>query len=1028
MYYCMNDLIRHVKRILSVVLPTVCCLLAAQLHAQQQGEISGLILDIEGQPMVGVTVLVKNTTQGTTSASDGRYELQNLTLGATIVFSFLGYQTEEFVYQGQTVHNVVMRQASTEMEDIVIVGYGVQKKETVTGALSGVKPQVLERTATVSLSNSIGGSMPGIITRQSSSEPGNDSAAIFIRGMGTWQNMNPLILVDGVERDMNLINVAEIESITVLKDASATAVYGVRGANGVILINTKKGKMGKPQVIFRTEFAMLHGLRFPQYISGYEFASLMNEATRNGGGPDATLPWTGEELQKFRDGSDPYLYPDTDWIGDVLKKNSFQTINNLSISGGNEIVRYFVNVGYTSQSGLFREDPNYDYRTNSKSDRYNFRSNVDVNVSKNLVLSLGVGGIIQDKTYPGTASNEIFAQIRQVSPIQMPRQNPDGTPGSAGSAVYLNPWALATQSGYSKQFINTLQGTFNLSWDLSSLVTKGLSLSAKFSYDYYYFNNVNRHIVYGMKRYMGKDAGGNDIYMNVRNAESMAYGISSASNRAYYYDIGLNYDRTFGRHHVMAMLLFNRRDYKDLTAGNSMFNLPYRRQGLAGRLTYDYAGRYMAEFNFGYNGSENFRKGNRYGFFPSLSLGWAMSNEGFWQRSDFLKDIYFKLRGSYGVVGNDQISNDRFLYLSTVSTTANGAYFGSSQSLIVGYNEYKIGSDVTWEKAYKADVGFELRLLKDRLSLQGDFFDEDRRDILLARSSIPNVTGIASSVYANLGQVHNRGVDAVLEWRDTTPGGFYYSFYGNFTYAHNYIVEDDTPHPRYDWLDTRGRRIGQPFGYIALGFFSCEEEIADSPTQTFMTEVRPGDVKYLDLNKDGKITPDDRAPIGFARTPEIMFGFGGSMAYKGVDFSFSFTGATRVSTFLMTEDMLPYSLEYPRYNISREYYDNRWIPGAADNSKAKYPAVINGNNPNNYQLSTLYMRDASYLRLKSAEIGYTLPERWSRKLHIEKIRIFVNGTNLFCIDGLKIVDPEADTGTGNYPQQRTINGGVQINF
>ena len=592
-----NVFLQRAKRALPGFLLAVCCLSAAR--AQQTQGISGLILDIEGRPMVGVTVVVKDTTRGTTSGFDGHYEMDGLTPGATIVFSFLGYQTEEVVYQGQTVQNIVMRQASTEMEDVVVVGYGTQKKESVTGALSGVKPQVLERTATVSLSNSIGGAMPGIITRQSTSEPGNDSAAIFIRGMGTWQNRNPLILVDGVERDMNLINVAEIESVTVLKDASATAVYGVRGANGVILINTKKGRMGKPQVVFRTEFASLHGLRFPQYISGYEFASLMNEATRNGGGPAASLPWTEEELLKFRDGSDPYLYPDTDWVGDVLKKNSFQTINNLSISGGNEIVRYFVNVGYTSQSGLFREDPGYDYRTNSRSDRYNFRSNVDVNVSKNLVLSLGLGGIIQDKTYPGTASDEIFAQMRQVSPIQMPRQNPDGTPGSAGSAVYLNPWALATQSGYSKQFINTLQGTFNLSWDLSSLVTEGLSLSAKFSYDFYYFNNVNRHITYGMKRYMGKDDEDNDIYMNVRNAESMAYGVTNTSNRAYYYDFGLNYDRTFGRHHVMAMLLFNRRDYKDLTAGNSMLNLPYRRQGLAGRLTYDYAGRYLAEFNFG---------------------------------------------------------------------------------------------------------------------------------------------------------------------------------------------------------------------------------------------------------------------------------------------------------------------------------------------------------------------------------------------------------------------------------------------
>lgn len=1024
---CLQTCGDAVWRSLTLAAALICLTLPTQSQAQQNNRVEGVVLDIDGQPMIGVGIIVKDTNKGTTTGADGDYTLENLTLGAVLTYTFLGYQSEQISYTGQSRQNIVLRQATTEMDDVVVVGYGVQKKESVTGALSGAKPTSLERVASVTLSNALGGSMPGIISRQSTGEPGNDSASIFIRGMGTWQNRNPLILVDGVERDMNLINVAEIESVTVLKDASATAVYGVRGANGVVLINTKKGRMGKPTVVFRTEWASLHGLRFPEYISGYEFASIMNEATRNATGSDQNLPWTDAELGKYRDGSDPYLYPNVNWVDEVLKRNSFQTINNLSVTGGNEIVRYFINVGYTSQSGLFKEDPTYNYRTNSQSDRYNFRSNVDVNVAKNLVLSLGLGGIIQDKTYPGTASNEIFAQMRQVSPIQMPRQNPNGTPGSGASAIYLNPWALTTQSGYSKHFINTLQGTFNLAWDLSSLVTKGLSVAAKFSYDFYYYNSVNRHITYGMDRYMGQDSAGNYQYINVRNAGSMEYGVSSVSNRAYYYDLGLNYDRAFGVHHVTAMALFNRRDFKELTAGKSILNLPYRRQGLAARVTYDYAGKYLGELNFGYNGSENFRKGRRYGFFPSASLGWVLSNENFWQSSSFLKDIYLKVRGSYGVVGNDQLGGDRFLYLSTVNTNANGGLFGESQTPIPGYSEDKIGVDVTWEKSYKANVGVELRLLRDRLTIQGDYFDEDRKDILLQRQSIPSISGIATAVYANMGRVRNRGVDALAEWRETTSSGVYYSFYANFTYAHNRIVEDDTPHPLYDYQQTRGRRIDQPFGYIALGFFESDEEIADSPEQTFMTRVRPGDVKYLDLNEDGKITPEDRAPIGFARTPEMMFGFGGTVAFKGIDISVTFTGATRVSTFLMSEDMMPFSLEYPRYNISREYYDNRWVSGA-DNSKAKYPAVINSNNPNNYQLSTLYMRDASYIKLKNAEIGYTLPQQWTKAMRIEKVRVFVNGTNLLCFDKLKIVDPEADGGTGNYPQQRTLNAGFQINF
>lgn len=987
--------------------------------------ISGVIIDIDGIPMPGVNITIKGTGSGVISNIDGKYEL-SVPIKSTIIYSFIGYQTQEVVYENQKVINIVLREATQELKDVVIVGYGNQKKTSVTGALTLAKPEELQKISTPSLSNTLGGMVAGVITRQSSGEPGYDQAEILIRGIATWANKSPLVLVDGVERDINLINSQEVESFTVLKDASATAVYGVRGANGVILINTKKGKMGKPQVTLRTEFATLHGLRFPDYINGYEFASLMNEAVSNSGNTTA-LPWTQKELEIFRNGTDSYLYPNVNWTDEVLNKNAFQTINNLSVTGGNEIVRYFINVGYTSQSGLFKEDPQYEYRTNSLSSRYNFRSNIDINVTKDLILNLGLGGIIEDRTYPGRSANDIFTAMKKISPVAYARQNPDGSPGGGVSYLMDNPWAMATQSGYAKQFRNTLQGTFGAKYDLSKLVTKGLSVSGKFSYDYYYYNEVLRRKEYEVKQYLGKNELGEDQYNVVRPERAMGYEVSQNSNRAYYLEASINYDRNFENHYITSMLLFNRRDYKNLTAANSTANLPYRRQGLAGRFTYDFAHKYLVEFNFGYNGSENFPKGKRYGFFPSGSIGWIISNEKFWKAS-FIN--HFKLRGTYGTVGNDQVGGDRFLYLSTIDKGVLGYPYGDSQQWINGYAEAKLGvNNITWEIAKKTNIGVDLELFNGLISLQGDFFFENRDNILLKRGIIPNITGITSATipWANLGKVKNKGFDGTIEIKNTTKRNFYYAFRANFTYARNKIVEDDTAIPKYEYQNTRGHRVNQPFGLVALGFFQDQSDIDNSPKQTFMSTVRPGDIKYKDMNGDNIIDTYDKVAIGYGRTPEIMFGFGTTIAYKGFDLTLNFTGATHTSTFLDIEGMYPFMLEFPNYNVLREYYDNRWIPNA-NNSKAKYPAVINGNNPNNYQTNTLYMRNAEYIKLKNAEIGFNFPTFLFDKIYLQGLRIFINGNNLLCFDHLKIIDPESNFGTGGYPTQRAINFGLQVTF
>lgn len=1016
---------RFYKLVLCIPL-LVLQMFVGELHAQPTSDgMAGFVVDVDGQPVVGVTVMLKGAQEGRVTGADGYYRIK-AKAGDVVVFSFLGYQDVEVPYAEGTIQNIVLRQASVEIDDVVIVGYGTQKKESVTASIASVAPQRLERVASVSLSNAIGGMIPGVITRQPTGEPGNDQAVVYIRGAGTWENKAPLVLVDGIERDMNIVNPSEIESYTVLKDASSTAVYGVKGANGVILITTKRGKLGKPRVSFRTEMANLHGLRFPEYINGYEFASLMNEAVAHVNGPNSALPWQPDELQKFKDGSDPYLYPSVDWTNEILKRDAFQTINNLSISGGDEVATYYVNVGYVSQEGLFKEDPQYEYRTNSHSNRYNYRSNVDVNLSRDLKVGLGVSGIIEDKTFPGTSSNEIFEWMRRTSPIQMPKQNPDGTPGSGTSLVYANPWALSTQSGYSSHSVTTIQSTFDVDWDLSNLITEGLSFKANFAFDYRHQTIATRYILYEKWRYKGKNADGEDEYNLIQQGSPMNLTINDHTTRTLYYDLGFNYNRSFDDHHVTGMVLFNRRNKTISYPGiRSIDNLPYLRQGVAARFTYEYAGKYMAELNMGYNGSENFPKGQQYGLFPAISGGWVLSEEEFWM--GFLPDVYAKIRGSYGIVGNDEIGGDRFLFLSMINTSGHGAYFGESQNFITGYSEYKTGANVTWEKAAKLNGGFELRFFKDRLGLSADFFIENRSDILLRRSQIPITSGIVTATYANLGVVENRGIEANLDFKNTTASGLYYSLYFNYTYAFNKIIENDKPTPLMWYQDERGRRIGQPYGLVAMGFFESQEEIENSPTQKFSSIVRVGDIRYVDINEDGVVDVYDRVPIGYARDPEMMFGFGGTISYKGFDMSLHFTGATHCTTFFNGSDMWPFSLEFPQYNVAREYYDNRFVEGA-DNSNAKYPAVINGKNTNNYELSTLYMRDASYLKLKNAEIGYTLPQKVNNYLGVSKVRLFLNGTNLLCFDYLDIVDPEADYGTGNYPMQRVVNFGIDVDF
>jgi TonB-linked SusC/RagA family outer membrane protein len=1011
------------KQILSPLLIFLCW--GFQVHAQHI--LKGTVVDQKEKPLLGTSIQVKGTNMGTSTDIDGKFILEIANPGDTLVISYKGYFTLE-VRAGaerERVFKMTEDAEQSKMNEVVVVGFGTQKKVTVTGAVSSISTEEIQRFSTPSLANAISGKIPGIITRQSSGVPGADAAQVFIRGFGTWGNRTPLILVDGIERDMNNINAQEVESFSILKDASATAVFGVRGANGVIMITSKKGKVGRPQITVRSETAMLTSVRMPDYINGYEYASLVNEGLANVGRP---VSYSDEELQKFKDGSDPYLYPSVNWSDVIFKRNTFQHISNLSVTGGSDIIRYYANVGYTIQDGIYKEDNLNDFNTNATMKRYNFRSNVDINLSKNLKIDLSLAGIIHQQNYPGNYSLDLFTAVKKTSPIDFPVLNPDGSLGGVPSYIGYHPYGIATRSGYMTYFRNTLQGTFGTKWDLSDLVTPGLSVGGRFAYDYYSFNQATRQKLFEVKRYQGIDnVTGMEKYQLLREEQPMGYIPSNVANRAIYTEASINYDRSFNDHHLGGLILYNQRDYVNLMAGTSIANLPARRMGVAGRLNYSYKNKYLFETNIGYNGSENFPKGNRFGFFPSVSAGWLVSNEKFWG-DWFINRL--KIRGSFGQVGNDQIGGERFLFLTTINRLGQSYYFGENQQRFQGFDESKIGNpDVTWEVSTKANLGLDLELLAGKLSLQVDAFTEKRKGILMQRKTIPLISGIYpwTIPYANLGRVQNKGLDALVEFKNTASSGWFYSLRGNFTFARNKIIENDEPVSLYPYQDARGQSIpiDQPGGLIAIGFFKDQKDIDNSPVQTFSTIVRPGDVKYRDVNGDAVINTYDRVFIGYPRTPEIMFGFGGTVAYKGLDISLFFTGATNTSIFLEGPSMYPFSDGLGTNNIVREYYDNRWTP---ETPNAKYPAVGDAYSPNNFQRSTVWLKDASYLRLRNAEIGYTIQQAVLNRLRLKGIRAFVNGTNLYTWDKLKFIDPESDDGTGAYPIQRSVNVGIQVSF
>jgi TonB-linked SusC/RagA family outer membrane protein len=990
----------------------------------------------DNSPLPGVTVLVKGTTNGTATTPDGNYSLVAEDNATTLVFSFVGYKTQEVAINKRTQINVALEVDASALEEVQIVAYGEQKKESVVGAISTVKVKEIT-TPTRNLQNALAGKVAGVIAVQRSGEPGYDDAQFWIRGISTFGGgSNPLILVDGVERPISNIEPEEIETFSILKDAAATAVYGIRGANGVILVTTRRGAKEKPSISFKMERGIVGATMLPDVVDGPTYLELYNEA-QIASNPNYVTPYTSEYIEKTRSGEDPYLYPNVDWIDLMMKDFSNNQRANLNVSGGGDVAKYFVSATYYDEDGIWKVDNLNQYNTNIKLKRYNFRANTDINLSRDTELSIGLGGILITSNYPGRSAADIWGNnggIMMNTPIGYAPYYPD--PNNPNKIIYGgvngigNPYQHLTGAGFATEWRNNIQSDITLRHDLSRFV-QGLKIQGKFAFDGYNFHNISRVRGSGDNsgdRYAlnGRNADG-DLVLNkfFDGPEDLPFGRTSGGNRRVYTEANVNYNRSFGRHTLSGLVLFNRQDYQIADVGSAILAIPYRMQGLVSRVSYSFKDRYFLEGSAGYNGSENFEAGKRFGLFPAGAVGYIVSEEPFFKENiNFME--FLKFRGSYGLKGNDQLGGSRrFAYLTTVGTGNGGYTFGNTgQTSYTGRGEDQWGSDLTWEKEKEINVGLETRFLRG-FYIQADLFRRHRKGIFLQRNALPALMGLQNNPWGNLGEFKNQGVDATLEYRKKI-GQLDVSLRGNYTFARNTLLNNDEPDWAFTYQNRKGKRLNQPFGLIADGLFESQEDINASPIHSFGT-VRPGDLKYKDINGDGVVNSFDEVAIGSPSTPEVVYGFGTTLNMKGFDLSAFFQGTRNMDFMLGGNGWFPFIQGGLRGNLNANALD-RWTP-ENPSQDVLFPRLSFGPNVNNYRNSTWWLRDASYLRLKTLEFGYTVPKNLTQRLKINTLRVYVSGFNVLTWSKFNFWDPELGNGNGSaYPIQRNFNAGINLNL
>ena len=1079
----------HIKRNICLVAVS-CTLLAgiplqgvaqtgrtAKVQATQSNKItvSGTVLDkTTNDPLIGVSVVVKGVTNaGTITDMDGKFTLKLPYAEAPLVFSYLGYQPQEIVPGAKKELTVLLQEDTKALQEVVVVGYTKQRKETMIGSVATITTKDLTQSPTANINNALAGRLPGLIVNQyAGGEPGVDQSELFIRGKATYGNQSAIVIVDGIERDMSYLAPDEIETFTILKDASATAAYGIRGANGVIVITTKRGKAAeKATVNLKASIGINQPIGFPEYLGSADYATLYNEARLNdakmtGADISSLNLFSQQAIDNFRrakgDNSDGLGY---DWdYYDFAFKPGLQEDVSLSIRGGTDKVRYYVLANYFSQGGNYKYSNAGEYDSQTKFTRYNFRSNIDININRYLSTRLDLGARITDRNAPGTTAGRLMT-ICATQPPYLPilveenahpqneeyiQQNPRGM--LYGDNIYrYNLLGELSRTGYLNEKNTYLNGSFAMNLDMEFL-TKGLKAEVMFSYDASEGRWINRKLdtykdgyreypkyatfmpIEGSDAYMagghytGAYKTGNkyDIDQTIGNGFS-----HNASDGRTYIQARLDYNRLFSnRHEVTAMLLANR--------GNRTVNneLAYHSQGITGRFAYYYNQKYLMEFNFGYNGSENFAPGKRYGFFPAGSIGWVVSEEEFMKKASWID--FLKVRASYGLVGSDNVSS-RFPYLAFYGG-GSGYDFGNNFGTNVGgTSEGNLANaNLTWEKARKLNVGIDFTTLNQRLALTIDAFYEYRFDIITDMNSdgimgYPDIVG-KDAALQNLGEVSNRGVDIELSWNDKIGKDFRYYIRPNLTFSRNRLEYKAEVARKNSWRKETGKRLYENFVYV-FDHFVADQEEADRLNKIGYQpwgQLIPGDVVYKDLDRDGVIDDEDRTAMGNPRSPELMFGIPFGFQYKNFDFSVLLQGATKSSILLNGAAVFDFpQFEQDKIGRVKKMHLDRWTPETA--ATAKYPALHYGTHDNNKNgNSSLFLYDASYLRLKNVEIGYNVSPQLLRKIHVQQARIYVQGLNLLTFDKLGDVDIDPETKSGDgaswYPIQKVFNFGIDITF
>jgi TonB-linked SusC/RagA family outer membrane protein len=1013
------------------------------MSAQNTIKVAGTVMDEAGETIAGVTVQVKETTIYTVTNSDGQFRLENVPAGSTLVFTYVGYQTKEIEYNASKEKERIGLVAEvSELDEVIVTGRGSQRKISVVGAVTSVEAAQLQVPAS-SVSNMLGGRVPGIISVTRSGEPGNNFSEFWVRGISTFgASQSALVLIDGIEGNINDLDPADIESFSILKDASSTAVYGVRGANGVVVVTTKRGKAGKLNINFKANANYSYSPRMPEYANAYEYASLANEAQVVRGN-DAI--YTPAELELFRTHLDPDLYPDVNWRDVILKHHVWNRQYHLSASGGGQNARYYLSLGVLNNEAVFKQDETASTsNTNVNYHKYNFRANIDANLTKTTVMSLNLETVFVKQNAPGdgTSNSALWSAQANMPPTLVPVRYSNGELPSYGTnADQMSPYVRLNYTGFAEIERYSAKTNLSLRQDLKML-TEGLSAAAMFSLSTNGYHSIIRSMrpdLFYASRINGRNLDGSLRTERRLEKQDLTAGQNSLSDRKIYFETTVNYNRLFGDdHRVTGLIHYYLEESKNSDWGASMSGtsrtlavIPKRYQALSGRVTYSFRDTYFMEGNIGYTGSENFDKDSRYGLFPSIAFGWAPTSYEFFK--DNIKFInYLKFRGSYGEVGNDRLNDVRFPYLTIVGGTGSGTWGGS------GLGESQLGApNLQWETTKKYNFGIDAKLFKNRIDLTVDFFRNKTENIFQQRANIPEESGMTSTLpYTNIGAMSAWGTDGTLSYTQPLGKDISFTVRGNYTLARNKVDYWEQSGVNYPYQSYTGVPYGVMRGLVALGLFADEDDVRSSPKQTFMDNVLPGDIKYKDVNGDGRIDTDDVVPLSYSNVPRVQYGFAFEFNYQNLTVSAFVEGVGEVEYFYGGTGYYPFAWESTGNVLSLAVDQaNRWTPESysgtktTENANARFPRLTYGENTNNNRASTFWLADGRYVRLKNVELAYRLPKLWMRKIGFESATLSLIGDNLHVWDKVKLWDPGQASSNGSvYPLQRVYTIQLYVTF